>query len=180
MIRDLKERSNMPWENSDHPSGGVGYEKRDASIRGLLLFGLGLAVLLALTFFGMKWTLDFLSAKSPLGPPAAPFENARVLPPSPRLQANPHIDLRTYCEQQLSVLNSYGWVDQPNGVVHIPIDQAMDLLLKQGFPTRPAGEMSPYDKQAIVPVGDVNALPPEGIAGQCKFVDEHPPTGYAK
>lgn len=169
----------MQLENKP-PDRGEGYEKRDASIKGLLLFGLGLAVTIVVVFFLMKWTLNFLSAQSPLGPPAAPFANERTLPPSPRLQARPHLDLRSYCEEQLSDLNSYGWVDQQNGVVHIPIDQAMDLLLKQGFPTRPPTEMSPYDKQAIVPVGSVNALPPEGIGGQCKFVDEYPPPGGVK
>jgi hypothetical protein len=170
----------MPWANKRQPEVGDGYEKRDVSIRGLLLFGLGLAVLMVLTFFAMKWTFDLLSAQSPLGQPAAPFQTARVVPPSPRLQAQPHIDLQTYCEQQLSVLNSYGWVDQQNGVVRIPIDRAMNILLKQGFPARPENEMSPYDKQAIAPVGNVNALPAEGVAGQCKFVEEHPPSGYAK
>jgi hypothetical protein len=170
----------MQPENNHTPSREEGYEKRDASIRGLLLFGLGLAVLMVIVFFGMKWTLDFLSKESPLGPPAAPFVNAREVPPSPQLQAQPHIDLRTYCVQQLDTLNSYGWVDQHDGVVHIPIERAMDLLLKQGFPARPASEISPYDKEAVAPVGNVNALPPEGIAGQCAFVDAHPPTGYPK
>src|SRR5579863_162523 len=170
----------MPWASKRQPDTGNGYEKRDANVRGLLLFGLGLAVVMVITFLAMKWTLEFLSAKSPLGPPAAPFANARRLPPSPRLQAYPHVDLSAYCEQQLSALNSYGWVDQQSGVVHIPIDRAMDLVLKQGFPARPESEMSPYDKQAIVPVGNVDALPPEGAAGQCTFVDEHPPVDYTK
>jgi hypothetical protein len=171
----------MPWANKrQHPEGGDGYEKRDASIRGLLLFGLGLAIVMAITFFAMEWTFDFLSAKSPLGPPAASFTHARELPPSPQLQAQPHLDLRDYCKEQLGDLNSYGWVDQQNGVVHIPIERAMDLMLKQGFPTRPESEMSPYDKQAITPVGNVNSLPPEGIGGQCRYVDENPPEGYGK
>jgi hypothetical protein len=178
MIRDSKERSNMSPEIDRQTRPEDGYEKRDASIRGLLLFGLGLAVVIVITFFAMKWTLDFLSAKSPMGPPAAPFENARVVPPSPQLQVNGHKDLRTYCQEQLSELDSYGWVDQQAGVVHIPIDRAMDLLLQQGFPVRPASEMSPYDKQAVVPVGNVNALPATGVAGQCAFVEAHPPEGH--
>ena len=35
-------------------------------------------------------------------------------------------------------LTSYGWVDRKNGVVHIPIDQAMDLILQRGLPIRQA------------------------------------------
>lgn len=36
-------------------------------------------------------------------------------------------------------LNSYGWVDRSNGIVHIPIDRAMDLLLQRGLPARTNG-----------------------------------------
>ena len=28
-------------------------------------------------------------------------------------------------------LNSYGWVDKENGVVHIPIDRAMELMVSE-------------------------------------------------
>jgi hypothetical protein len=34
------------------------------------------------------------------------------------------------------ILNSYGWVDQKAGVVRIPIDKAMDLLVQKGLPTK--------------------------------------------
>ena len=170
----------MPPENDFEPTREQGYEKRDASIRGLLLFGLFLAAVLVITFFGMKWTFEWLAAKTPLGPPAAPFENARQLPPAPRLQANPHEDLETFCAGQLEELSSNGWVDQQNGIVHIPIVRAMDLMLQQGYPARPESEISPYDKQAIAPVGTVNAQPPTGIGGQCAFVNEHPGAGYSK
>jgi hypothetical protein len=33
--------------------------------------------------------------------------------------------------QQQGRLNSYGWISQKDGVVHIPINQAMQLILKQ-------------------------------------------------
>ena len=33
-------------------------------------------------------------------------------------------------------MNSYGWVDQRLRVVRIPVDQAMDLVLKNGLPVR--------------------------------------------
>jgi hypothetical protein len=35
-----------------------------------------------------------------------------------------------------AVLTTYGWVDKSKGIVHIPIDRAMDLLLQRGLPTR--------------------------------------------
>jgi hypothetical protein len=39
-------------------------------------------------------------------------------------------------------LRSYGWVDQQQGVAHIPIDRAIDALARKGLPMReskPAG-----------------------------------------
>jgi len=34
------------------------------------------------------------------------------------------------------VLTSYGWVDKNAGVVRIPIDEAMKIVVKQGLPVR--------------------------------------------
>jgi len=39
------------------------------------------------------------------------------------------------------VLNNYGWVDRKAGVVHIPIEQAMDQLIARGLPTRQASSI---------------------------------------
>ena len=48
--------------------------------------------------------------------------------------------------QEEQTLHSYGWVDQPAGVVRIPIDRAMELLAQRGLPTRPqAGTVPPSE-----------------------------------
>jgi len=155
-----------------------GYERRDANIRTLLGFGLGLAIVVVIVVLGMQWMFKFVSKQEPLGPPPTPFENARVLPPQPRLQVEPHMDLKTYCDQQLNSLNSYGWIDQQNGVVHIPIDQAMDDLLKQGLPTRAPGQ--PDAEGNIPKVGTVQAPKPIGPGGLCSFVAQRSPAGSGK
>jgi len=46
-------------------------------------------------------------------------------------------------------LNSYGWVDESAGVVHIPIQQAMQLLVEQGLPTRPSAAETPAQKNTV-------------------------------
>ena len=48
-------------------------------------------------------------------------------------------DLRAHEQTELT---TYGWVDQKSGVVHIPIDRAMDLLVERGLAVRPGTEMS--------------------------------------
>ncbi len=52
-------------------------------------------------------------------------------------QVNPPEALQELRATEEAVLTTYGWVDRKNGVVHIPIDRAMDLLLQRGLPTRP-------------------------------------------
>jgi hypothetical protein len=59
-----------------------------------------------------------------------------MLPPEPRLQVSAPKDLEQYKAAQDEILNSYGWVDQQAGIVRIPIDKAMDILVQKGFPIR--------------------------------------------
>ncbi len=40
-------------------------------------------------------------------------------------------ELRSLKAEQTETLNSYGWVDQTNGVAHIPINNAMDLIVAE-------------------------------------------------
>ena len=47
---------------------------------------------------------------------------------------NPKIDELHAHEQQ--ALNSYGWVDRQKGIVHIPIDQAMELMVRDAGNTQ--------------------------------------------
>ncbi|MCC6393068.1 MAG: hypothetical protein IT167_20885 [Bryobacterales bacterium] len=62
------------------------------------------------------------------------FSNQRHLPPSPRLQAFPSKDLAAFQAQQLSRVESYGWVDKQAGTAHVPVEKAMEMLLKSGLP----------------------------------------------
>jgi hypothetical protein len=56
------------------------------------------------------------------------------LPPGPLLQSVPGEEFQSLHATQEAELNSYGWVDRKNGVVHIPIDRAMELLAQTNLP----------------------------------------------
>jgi hypothetical protein len=56
--------------------------------------------------------------------------------PSPQLLPDEPKNLSQFRASERSILGGYGWVDQKNGLVRIPIDQAMDLLAKRGLPVR--------------------------------------------
>lgn len=117
----------------------VGHEKSDADIRSLLVFAAALAGTLLLVMWGMAGMFKFFGATQSLGPPASPFAEARTLPPQPRLQPEPRIDLEHLRSGEDGMLHSYGWVDKNLGVVHIPIERAMDLVLEKGLPVRGEG-----------------------------------------
>jgi hypothetical protein len=53
-------------------------------------------------------------------------------PPLPRLQTQPFKDVWQLRQGQNEKLTSYGWVDQGAGVVHIPIDEAMRVVVERG------------------------------------------------
>ena len=58
------------------------------------------------------------------------------MPPEPRLQTAAPLDLKHYRDDQEKILAGYGWVDSQAGIVRIPVDRAMDLLLQKGYPVR--------------------------------------------
>ncbi|MEO8714178.1 MAG: hypothetical protein ABI369_04115 [Acetobacteraceae bacterium] len=58
--------------------------------------------------------------------------------PPPRLQAAPHEDMVRFYRREMERLNSVGWIDRSQGLAHIPIDQAMRMIAKQGIKDWPA------------------------------------------
>ncbi len=74
------------------------------------------------------------------------------------MQAQPHQELKDYCEAQVKELNSYGWIDQRLHVVRIPIDRAMDLVLQNGLPVRASGPTGAAAVK-VTPPADSRAAP---------------------
>ena len=156
-----------------HPKRGEeGYEHADANVRSLYQFGASLAVLIIAVMWAMVYTYNFFAKHESLGPPASPFENQRELPPQPRLQPHPAADLKRYCEIEQQQLSTYGWMDQQNGVVRVPVDRAMDIVLQKGLPARPANQMPP--ETSVTAVGSAMEPRATGIAGPCGYLVQPP------
>ena len=136
------------------------HETRDATVRYIVYFGIGMAVAVAAAFLVSWGTLRYLEKHQSLGSPASPLAKGRALPPPglPRLQAHPAQDLEKYLAREEEILNSYGWVDRKHGTVRIPIQRAMNILLQNGLPVRgiktPKGWVQPGEvEQYTVPQG---------------------------
>jgi hypothetical protein len=156
-----------------HPNHGTeGYEHADASVSTLYRFAVSLAILIAAVMLAMVYTYNFFAKHESLGPPASPFENQRELPAQPRLQPHPAADLKHYCEGEQQQLSTYGWVDQHNGIVRIPVDREMDIVLQKGLPARPASQSAPETN--VTPVGSAMEPRAMGIAGPCGYLVQPP------
>jgi hypothetical protein len=65
------------------------------------------------------------------------------------LQIAPTADLAEYKRKEFERLNSYGWVDRSAGKVHIPIDHAIDSVVRAGLPARPPAAAAKESSNAV-------------------------------
>jgi hypothetical protein len=153
---------------------GPGYERRDARISGLVQFAFWMAMVLLVTLVGMKLTFDYFKKVQPLGATTSPMvkEGQQVLPPPPRLQVQPHLELSDFCAAQQQDVSSYAWIDRQGSVVQIPVDRAMDLVLQRGLPSRPASEAP----GGALPEAAATPIFPRGadLLGPCGYLNEYP------
>lgn len=97
---------------------------------------------------------------------------APKLPPAPVLESTPVLDLRGIRVAEEQSLHTYGWVDQPKGVVRIPIDRAIDLLAQRGLPSRPQTDVQTAASNVSIPtesgLGTKVQSPGGPLAGELK------------
>jgi hypothetical protein len=118
----------------------AGYETRDVGPRGIVLLGAGLVVVTAFTMLLLGWLFNRLEARAVRSdPPESPLADEAGPPPGPQLELN--LKFTDYEQADRSRLESYGWADKEQRVVHIPIERAMQLLAERGLP-EPAGPVN--------------------------------------
>jgi hypothetical protein len=121
-----------------------GYETRDASTSGVFKFLAALGIVLigaALVCWGL---FRFFTAHE-VGPAAStsPFADTRQLPLGPQLQVNPRQDWLKFREAQEQSLHNYAWENRAAETARVPIEVAMDLLVKKGVPVQGAAPSTP-------------------------------------
>ncbi|MFQ5990254.1 MAG: hypothetical protein ACE5K9_10110 [Candidatus Methylomirabilales bacterium] len=127
----------MGASTSQHNEPKRGYEKRDISIRGILLFGGILAIATGVVLLLMAWMFPYFAGlEMKADVPPSPLAETRQPPPEPRLQVSPADDLKEMRATENAQLNNYGWVNRQTGIVRIPIDRAIELLAERGLPVR--------------------------------------------
>jgi hypothetical protein len=129
-------------KSHDAPAVSPGYETRDANVRGIFDFLVVLAIVLVFTALLCWGLFKYFSVRYAHREPASPFAETRQLPPGPQLQVSPRQDLLRFRAEQERSLESYSWENRENGTVRVPIERAMEMLLKQGLPVAPSASAS--------------------------------------
>ena len=111
---------------------------RELNTRAIVQSVVGLAVVVVVSMFLMRWMMGSMERARQAGdPPPSPLAEANAPwdPPGPNLQEYPPtVDIDQLRGRDEAILGSYGWVDETAGVVRIPIDQAIDVLAETGLP----------------------------------------------
>ena len=129
---DINMEHPVNMQHSAEPSpNGTGHEQREVNVRFIvvslitLLIGTFLVCLLVIGIF-RYFHNEYL-------PPQATYTQP-PLPPEPRVEEKPYLQLQNLRSLEDHVLSTYAWVDESAGTVRIPVDRAMDMVLQKGLP----------------------------------------------
>lgn len=156
------------------------YEQNIIGLKGIVYFGIGLFLLIVITF-GLMWALygvleeDAKENKSSTQPDLMRMTDTERLPPEPRLQAAPgfwvegeggrvNLELREpqaeYRElmKQWELLWRDGRKDARTGTVTaMPIDRAKEMLLQKAVKARSGPEADKAARESMNYLGDANS-----------------------
>lgn len=119
----------------DEPAGinpETVYESSDWQVSAIAIVLAMVLALIAVSVLALR--IVFQTAASDID------RSPSVAMPAPALQIDPVQDLARLRAREDQALNTYYWVDRQNGVVHIPIDQAMKQIVARGLDGFPQGK----------------------------------------
>src|SRR5262245_1138278 len=136
-------------------------ESSAVSPKPVLLFLAVLFIATAFVFFvvkGLDFGLKKFDASTQGQGQTEVKTEGRKLPPEPLLQGAPGkgdkpTDLPLQAMENLrkstdEKLSSYGWVDKPGGIAHVPIDRAKAMIAERGLPALPSPTISEQIQKA--------------------------------
>ena len=156
------------------------HEHIDVDVRAVGMSAVILAVVALASMGAMYVLFDRLEAMAAANEPhVSPLATpATQMPPStretpyfsrnvggPQLLTDEPRALREERDKEAKRLHGYGWISQPAGVAHVPIEQAKKLILERGLPARPEP----------VPPTFGTRLPAAGEASSGRVITTTPP-----
>lgn len=129
----------------------LGYESRDIVMSTMVKWIIALVVLIAFGITVPAVLFFVFRGYAPTGEVPYAINRSTNLPPEPRIQSRPRMDLREFHDREQERLDTYGR-DPRTGAIHVPIQQAIGVLAARGLPVRTTGATPP------------DASPPAGAA----------------
>jgi len=136
-------------ETKHTPNPGIGHETSDINVWAIGKFAIGLVAICVISILLLLGLFKFFQSREDTS--VATTIQPRAIFPQPQLQQTPVLDLKAIRAEEELYLTTYAWVDQPKGVVRIPIAQAIDILAKRGLPSRPQSAAEIAGSEVSVP-----------------------------
>jgi hypothetical protein len=127
-----------------NPKSSRSYETKDIHF-GILMACAGLLWILlgASLLISRRVQKALAPVNKSMGADMSPMADMHRLPPEPRLQVSPPLDMIRLRDVEDVRLNNYSWIDPDAGQVRIPIARAMALIVERGLPARQNTEARP-------------------------------------
>jgi hypothetical protein len=137
------------------PSTPEGHEVTDVRIKPLAIFLAGITISLVLVSLFVAWLFHLLLTTTSPGEGLSAHAESEPTPiAGPLLQVSSRHDLDVLRAREDARLHATEWVDAHEGIVRIPIDEAMKLTAERGLskwpPVKtppPAGQQAPPPRQ---------------------------------
>jgi len=129
-----------PDDSEENPR--VAYEHGDADVFTVSKYAiaLGFGVLIAASaMWGLfSWFQSQQNQEVTALPPSVLESRKSVVPPEPRLQSTPKLDLRQFRQAEEEQLTRFAWLDPTTkNTARIPVEDAIGIIAKRGLPWKP-------------------------------------------
>jgi hypothetical protein len=116
----------------------VAHEHSDANVRTVLAFGTAMLAMIAVSAVLMYGLMRFLEHQAAArDPQLSPYASTSGgTPKGARLLTDEPANLRRFRQEEQGKLDSYGWMNQTQGIAHVSIDAAKKLVVEHGLPVR--------------------------------------------
>ncbi len=125
-------------ENKHSQQSNAGHETGEVHAWAVGKFAIGLIVICAVSMTLLFGLYKFFNSQHDA---VSSVDPVKVFP-EPRLQQTPMPDLKEIRDAEDKLLSGYAWVDPKQGLVRMPIEQAINVLAKKGLPGRPEAAAS--------------------------------------
>ena len=123
----------------EEPNSHGAHEQSDISVGPVSKFGVWIVVGVVVSM-GLMWLLfhsfEAREQARSVPPPPMAKANPQTQPPEPRLETDPVKSLADFRAAEEARIRSYALIDPEKGIVQLPIERAMELVAKEGLPSR--------------------------------------------